>query len=297
MHTMPPGRAVGGSGALTQALAERLRRTGGTIRLGDGAARITHGSGGVTGVVTESGEHVAARAVLAGCHVLTTLELLGDEQLLTRGRRAIRVGNGLGMVVRLGTSGLPDYPGARPPYSPYSALQLIATDRAQLRAAHGAHAGGRTPTHPPVLLMTFSAIDPSIAPPCRHNITAWSQWHPYDLADGHRWEQIAEREADRIVAQVERVAPGFTATIEHRHVQTPRDLERELGLRRGNVMHVQMGLDEMFAYRPLPELSGYRTPVRGLYLTGASTHPGGGVFGASGRTAARVLAGDRRRWR
>jgi phytoene dehydrogenase-like protein len=81
-------------------------------------------------------------------------------------------------------------------------------------------------------------------------------------------------------------------------VQSPLDLERELGLRRGNVMHVGMGLDSMFAYRPLPELAGYRTPVRGLFLTGASTHPGGGVFGASGRTAARVvLASARRRWR
>ena len=80
-------------------------------------------------------------------------------------------------------------------------------------------------------------------------------------------------------------------------MQTPLDLERELGLRRGNVMHVEMGLDSMFAYRPLPELAGYRTPVRGLFLTGASTHPGGGVFGASGRTAARVVLANRRRWR
>jgi phytoene dehydrogenase-like protein len=79
------------------------------------------------------------------------------------------------------------------------------------------------------------------------------------------------------------------------HVQTPPDLERELGLRRGNVMHVEMGLDSMFAFRPLPELAGYRTPVRGLFLTGASTHPGGGVFGASGRSAARVLMADRHR--
>ena len=76
-------------------------------------------------------------------------------------------------------------------------------------------------------------------------------------------------------------------------MQTPLDLERELGLLRGNVMHVEMGLDEMFGWRPLPELAGYRGPVEGLYLCGASTHPGGGVFGASGRSAARVLLGDR----
>ena len=100
-----------------------------------------------------------------------------------------------------------------------------------------------------------------------------------------------------MIAQVDAAAPGFSDTIEHVHVQTPVDLERELGLRRGNVMHVEMGLDSMFVYRPLPELAGYRTPVRGLYLTGASTHPGGGVFGASGRTAANVLLAGRRRWR
>jgi len=137
----------------------------------------------------------------------------------------------------------------------------------------------------------------TIAPPGRHNVTAWAQWHPYELAGRQSWDDIGAREADRIVAQVEKVAPGFTSTIEHVHVQTPLDLERELGLRRGNVMHVEMGLDAMFAYRPLPELAGYRTPVRGLYLTGASTHPGGGVFGASGRTAAGVVVRDRRRWR
>jgi phytoene dehydrogenase-like protein len=145
--------------------------------------------------------------------------------------------------------------------------------------------------------MSFSAIDASIAPSGRHNISVWAQWHPYELSDGTRWADIAAREADKIVAQVERAAPGFTGTIEHLHAQTPDDLERELGLRRGNVMHVEMGLDSMFVYRPLPELAGYRTPVRGLYLTGASTHPGGGVFGASGRTAARVMLAGRRRWR
>ena len=179
----------------------------------------------------------------------------------------------------------------------HSAMQLIAPSRAHLRRAYGEFGAGHPPAEPPVVLMSLSAVDPSIAPPGRHNITAWAQWHPYELAGGESWDDIGAREADRVVAQVEKVAPGFTSTVEHVHVQTPPDLERELGLRRGNVMHVEMGLDSMFAYRPLPELAGYRTPVRGLYLTGASTHPGGGVFGASGRTAARVVVRDRRRWR
>jgi phytoene dehydrogenase-like protein len=296
MHKVPPGRAVGGSGALTRALAERLRRLGGTVRLGDGAAAITRSGDRVTGVATESGDHVAARAVVAGCHVLTTLELLGDEALLARATTAVRVGNGLGMVVRLGTTALPRYPSAAPA-APYGAMQLLAPSRNHLRRAYGEFTAGRTPAEPAVLLMTFSALDPTIAPPGRHNVTAWAQWHPYELSTGERWDDIAAREADRIVAQVERTAPGFASSIEHVHVQTPLDLERELGLRRGNVMHVEMGLDSMFSYRPLPELAGYRTPVRGLFLTGASTHPGGGVFGASGRTAARVVMSQRRRWR
>jgi len=296
MHKVPPGRAVGGSGSLARALAERLRRLGGTVRLGDGAAAINRSGDRVTGVTTGSGERITARTVVAGCHVLTTLELLGDDTLLRRGTTAVRVGNGLGMVVRLGTTALPVYPSAGTS-PPYSAMQLLAPSRNHLRRAHGEFTAGRTPTEPAVLLMTFSAMDPSIAPPGRHNLSAWAQWHPYQLSTGEHWDDIAAREADKIVAQVESAAPGFTDTIEHLHVQTPLDFERELGLRRGNVMHVEMGLDSMFSYRPLPELAGYRTPVRGLFLTGASTHPGGGVFGASGRTAARVVMAQRRRRR
>jgi phytoene dehydrogenase-like protein len=294
LHRLPPGRPVGGSGALTAALAERLRRLGGRLRTGDGAARITRAGDRVTGVLTESGEHLPARAVVAGCHVLTTVSLLGDEALAGRARRAVRVGNGIGMVLRLGTTGLPRYPSSADG-AEHPALQLLAPDRAHLRAAYGEFSAGRTPTRPAVLLMSFSGLDPSVAPPGRHNVTVWAQWHPYALAGGERWAAIADREAEKVLAEVEAAAPGFTSTVEHLHVQTPVDLERELGLLRGNVMHVEMGLDAMFAYRPLPELSGYRTPVRGLYLTGASTHPGGGVFGASGRTAARVALRDRGR--
>ncbi|MGH8969148.1 MAG: phytoene desaturase family protein [Actinomycetes bacterium] len=295
LHKVAPGRAIGGSGALTAALAERLRRLGGTLRPGDGAAAITRSGDRVTGVRTESGDHVGARAVLAGCHVLTTLELLGDETLLRRAT-AVRVGNGLGMVVRLGTTALPHYPSAADA-SAYASMQLLAPSRTHLRAAYGEFTAGRAPTEPAVLVMTPTALDPSIAPPGHHTVTAWAQWHPYELSTGERWDAIARREADKVIAQVDAVAPGFSSTIEHLHVQTPPDLERELGLRRGNIMHVEMGLDAMFVYRPLPELAGYRTPVRGLYLTGASTHPGGGVFGASGRTAARVMVAQRRRWR
>jgi phytoene dehydrogenase-like protein len=298
MHRLAPGRAVGGSGSLSVALAERLRQLGGTLRLGDGAARIVVRDGRARGVVTEGGERIAARAVLAGCHVLTALGLVGDAALPTgfgeRARATIRTGNGIGMVVRLGTSALPRYPGAIGGRE-HHALQLLAPSRRFLREAHGAFVAGRPPDRPAALAMAFSGIDPSIAPPGKHNVTVWGQWHPYALADGGSWDAIREREGAKLVAAVDRMAPGFADAVEHAYVQTPLDLERELGLVNGQVMHVDMSLDQMFSWRPMPELSGYRLPADGLYLTGASTHPGGGVFGASGRTAAQVLLADRRK--
>ncbi|WP_067655206.1 phytoene desaturase family protein [Nocardia harenae] len=293
MHTLPPGRAVGGSGALTAALAARLRADGGELRTGDAVAALRRAGDGWV-VRTESGAVVHARTVVAGAHVLETLELLGaggfDAAPLDDWRRRIRVGPGIGMVVRLGTTALPRYPGAAQADSA-SGLQLLVRDRRALRGAHGAALAGELPPRPVVLAMSFSALDPSIAPPERHQLSLWAQWHPYRLADGD-WDAIGEREADRIIAELEGFAPGFAATIEHRYTQTPLDLERELGLRGGNVMHVEMSLDQMMMWRPLPELATGTVPgAPGLYLTGASTHPGGGVSGAAGRRTARAVLG------
>ena len=301
LHRTPPGHPVGGSGMLSVALARCFESHGGTLRLGDGVARIATRGGRVLGVETDSSERIGAAAVLAGCHVLTTFDLVGWDRLpaafARRAQRAIRVGNGIGMVVRLATNDLPRYPagaGGRE----WRALQLLARSRQQLRAAHADFSAGVPPRDPAVLVMTFSAFDDTIAPPGKHNVTVWGQWHPYELTNGERWDDIAQREGAKLVQSVDDAAPGFAASVEQMHVQTPPDLERELGLRRGNVMHVEMTLDQMFAWRPLPELARYTTPVDGLFLTGASTHPGGGVFGASGRSAARVLLNARTsRWR
>jgi phytoene dehydrogenase-like protein len=299
LHRVPPARPKGGSGMLTAALATRLSSYGGSLRVGDGAVRITTDATGVSGVLTASGAHLAARTVVAGCHVLTTLALVGDDALPPglgeRARRTVRVGNGIGMVVRLATTDLPRYPAAAPDGSTYRALQLLAPSRLTLRTAYGDFLAGVPPRAPAALAMTPSAFDDTLAPPGRHTVTVWGQWHPYELAGGASWADIGERAGADLVAAVEAVAPGFAASVQHMHVQTPVDLERELGLLRGNVMHVEMALDAMFAWRPLPELAGHRIAgLPGLYLTGASTHPGGGVFGASGRTVADVILADRK---
>jgi phytoene dehydrogenase-like protein len=292
MHLLAPGHPKGGSGMLSEALVTRLQSYGGRVRLGDGAAGITRTGGRVTGVVTDSGAHLRAGTVVGACHILETLELLDDTALLDGARRRIRVGNGIGMVVRLATSDLPRYPTATE--ETYRSLQLLAPSRQALRRAHGQWAAGLPPSEPAALAMTFSAFDDTLAPTGKHTVTVWGQWHPYALSNGEQWESIAEREGTKLVHAVDRVAPGFASSVDKMHVQTPLGLERELGLRQGQVMHVDMALSSMFLWRPTPELAGYRVPgVEGLYLCGASTHPGGGVFGASGRSAARAVLHDR----
>jgi len=294
LHEAPPGHPVGGSGGLTDALRRRLEADGGRVVLGDGAARLLVEDGRAAGVETASGRRIRAGAVLAACHIGVTRALAGDAAPPALADADPPLGNGFGLVVRALTDAVPSYPGV-PPAVATTGLQLLCTDRADLAAAHGDWAAGRLPRTPVALAMSFSATDDTLAPPGRHVVTIWGQWYPYDMADGGHWDALADAEAQRLVAAVDRFAPGFAASVQRLYVQTPLALERELSLPRGNVMHVEMGLASMFGLRPTPALSGYTVPgLPGLYLAGASTHPGGGVSGNSGRTAARLLLADRR---
>ena len=299
LHDIPPGHPVGGSGGLTAALRRRLEADGGRVVLGDGAARLLtrdDGAGDVraAGVETVSGRRVHADAVLAACHIQVTRMLAGDDAPPALADADPPLGNGFGLVVRALTNAPPAYPGV-PAELSLGGLQLLCTDRAELAAAHGDWAAGRLPRVPVPLGMCFSASDDTLAPAGQHVVTIWGQWYPYALADGADWNSLAEAEARRLIDAVDRYAPGFAASVQRLYVQTPLALEQELSLPRGNVMHVEMGLASMFAFRPTPALSGYTVPgLPGLYLAGASTHPGGGVSGNSGRTSARLLLADRR---
>lgn len=297
-HDIPPGRAIGGSGALTEALLRRLAADGATVTLGSPATALTRCGDHWRIETNRDGnrETQCTRTVIAACHVLTTLDLLGaggyDGDVLARWRRSIAVGDGIGMAVRLGTTDLPAYrdlPSDLPAHGVHSGLGLLVTDRAQLRRAHAAASVGELPPRPACVAMSYSAIDPTLAPPDRHLVTIWAQWHPYRLADATDWTQAATRAAADVYAEIDRYAPGFSTHIEHSHIQTPADLERELGLLGGNIMHVDMSIDQMFFWRPHPDLSAHRVPgADGILLAGASTHPGGGVTGASGRIAAHL---------
>jgi phytoene dehydrogenase-like protein len=313
-HRSGVKRAVGGSGALTDALVRLIVEHGGEVHPATPVRRIVVEGGRAVGVEVAEGtepglplgaappppagpvRRVAARAVLAGCHVVTVFgRLLADAPEAAEMRERVmklRVGNGFGMILRCATSELPAYAGAPADGSPgpmHRGLQLLCPPAPFLDHAYADFARGEPARDPAVVAMTWTAVDPSLAPAGKHLLFAWAQYHPYALAGGARWDDVRERETERILAAVGRFAPNVPGCVEQVYTQTPADLEREHGLFNGNVMHLEMSLDQMFFLRPTPELAQYRTPIGGLFLTGASTHPGGGVFGASGRSAARVV--------
>ncbi len=300
LHRSGAKHPRGGSGMLTQAMQRCLEHYGGEVRLDAEVERIEVAGGKVRGVRLTSGERIAARSVVSNAHVQTTLlKLVGAEQLpgdLGARVSRLRVGNGFGMTIRCAADALPDYlaaPSGGKPHPSHHGLQLLCPSLDYLNRAYEDYRRGVPAENPALIAMTFSAIDPDVAPPGKHTLFLWAQYHPYALSNGEHWDDIREREADKLLEVLYRYAPNMRGAITNRYIQTPLDLERTLGLVRGNVMHLEMSFDQMFAFRPLPELSAYRVPrIEGLYLTGASTHPGGGVFAASGYNTAHVLLRD-----
>jgi len=291
VHETGAKRARGGSGMLTVALRRAFEAMGGIVLTDAPVERIMMENGRAEGVIV-GGQTYSARAIVSACHVLTTFQKLLSPEDLPRdlGRRldALNVGNGFGMTVRCAASELPDY-GAGQPHQVHQGMQLLCPTAEFLTDAYADYVGGFPSRKPPVLAMTFTALDDTLAPLGKHIIQLWSQYFPYARADGRSWDETREAVADSICETLYTYAPNMRGAMEKRFIQTPLDLERTLGLLRGNVMHLEMSLDQMFSFRPLPELSEYKTPIPGLFLTGASTHPGGGVFGASGLSAAQIV--------
>ncbi len=298
-HTTGCWRPRGGSGMLTQALARCLESHGGVVRTDAAVAEILVRGGVTRGVRLASGEQIAATCVISNAHVQTTLlDLVGADKLppaLTRKIQTLRIANGMGMTIRCTADALPSYT-ALPmagdqANETHPGMQMLCPDMVTLRRAFHQSEMGHTPDVPLVLGMTPTAMDPELAPPGKHIFNIWAQWHPYALADGAQWDDaLREREAEKLLAVVEQYAPGFRQHISGIYIKSPVDLERIGGLLRGHLMHIDMTLDQMFMFRPVPELANYQTPIAGLWLTGASMHPGGGVSGAPGYiTAHEVL--------
>lgn len=299
LHQSGAKHPKGGSGMLTQAMKNLIESYGGTVFPDHPVSKIEISDGIAKGVHTVQGEYYSADLIVSNAHVQTTmLQLVGKEHLsdsLFKKVEDIQVGNGFGMVIRCAVDELPQYEACPGDPIVHNGMQLLAPSLDYMNRAIGDYIKGCPPSEPAVLAMTFSKIDPDVAKDGKHTLFAWAQWHPYQLSNGEHWDDIREREAEKIYRVVERYAPNMKGKRIDWYIQSPLDIERKHGLLKGNVMHVEMNFDQMFMFRPTPELSNYETPIKNLYLSSASCHPGGGVFGAAGYNAANIILNKRNR--
>ncbi len=289
-HVGGVARPRGGSGGLSLALVKAIEAKGGKVHLSSPVSKIQVLANRAVGLELEDGQTVSARAIVSGSHIQKTLGMLPWDKV-PQAAKGLRVGNGFGLVLRLGLSEKIRYQ-THPGDESRIGLGLLITDEMQLNRAYGDYYSGEPTRDPPLVAMSFSAVDNTLAPPGGETLWLWAQYYPYKLASG-TWETRAAEAREGVIKSFERYDPDIRQKIQAELVQTPLWLETEFAMPAGNVMHLEMTPDQMFSMRPWLGAHEYKFPgVKGLYLTGASTHPGGGIMGASGRNAARVLLKD-----
>ena len=293
------GHSVGGMGAITQIMARVVTAMGVEISLEAPVASVLVDGDRAVGVRLESGEEVMGGAVIANVGPRLLYERLMDPADLPadfRKRiRAFRTGSGT-FRMNVALSGLPDFtclPGEGEHHR--SGIIIAPTLDYMDRAFMDAKRDGWSKA-PIVEMLIPSTIDDSLAPPGCHVASLFCQQFAPDLPDGRSWDDAREAAADSIIATVEAHAPGFARSVIARQIHSPLDLERKFGLIGGDIMHGNLTLDQMWAARPVLGHGAYRGPVKGLYMCGSGTHPGGGVTGAPGHNAARAILKDHALW-
>ncbi len=299
------GHARGGMGAITQAMAAECAARGVTLRTEATVARVIVDAGKATGVELVDGEIVRARRVVANVNPkLLFRRLVAPEHLPSDFLARIegyRCGSGT-FRMNVALSELPDFAvlrGAQAQPHHGSGIVIAPSLAYMERAYFDARTHGWSAA-PIVEMLLPSVVDDSLAPPGMHVASLFCQHVHPDLAQvrpGQTWDDARDEVADLMIETVDRVAPNFRASVLGRRALSPLDLEREFGLTGGDIFHGALVLDQLFSARPVLGHGNYRSPVRGLYMCGAGTHPGGGVTGAPGHNAAREILKDRRRRR
>ncbi len=288
------GFVRGGMGALTDALSRSARAHGAEIRTGAEVSRIEVRDGVAKSVVLANGDVYAARVIVSNADPKRTfLSLVGRAHLPDE--FAAQVDGfrceGSSFKINLALGELPSYtalPGAAPgPQhrgTTHICESLDGLERAWDQAKFGA------PSDEPLLEITIPTLyDPSLAPAGKHVLSIFAQYAPYRLREGAWTDATRQAFVDRCIDLLAQYAPNIRGAIEGVHALSPLDLEREFALTGGNIFHGDLGLDQLFAFRPVPGWARYATPIDNLYLCGSGTHPGGGVTGAPGHNAAKQI--------
>ncbi len=289
-----PRLVRGGLGSLASALASAARAAGVEIRTNAEVRRIQVKNGRATGVMLASGEELQADAVVSNSDPRRTLLGLIDPMELEPGFLA-RVRNfraaGTMAKINLALSALPTFAALPGDVRALGGFIHIGPELDYLERAFDASKYGRWSPHPYMEITIPSLTDPTLAPPGAHVMSITAQYAPYQLRDAS-WNDVSEDFADAAIDVLAQYAPEVKACILFREVITPVDLESRYGLTGGHIFHGELALDQLFTMRPLLGWARYRTPVAGLYLCGAGTHPGYGVSGLSGMNAAREILKD-----
>ena len=298
-HSAGPATFVrGGPGALTAALADAARSLGAEVRTDAEVARIDVRDGRATGVVLASGERIGARAVVSNADPKRTfLSLVEPTELDPDFAHRVRSYRSSGAVgkVNLALSGLPKFRGVNGDGGRLLAGRLhVGPEIDYLERAFDAAKYGEFSPKPWCDVAIPTLLDPSLAPAGAHVMSVTVQYAPEKLR-GAEWADRRDPFGDAVVATLAEYAPDLPSRVVARQVLTPRELESEYGLTGGHIFHGEQSLDQIFAMRPFLGWARYRTPIAGLYLCGAGTHPGGRVTGAPGANAAREILEDLRR--
>jgi phytoene dehydrogenase-like protein len=255
-------------------------------------------AGEVRAVRLIEGEEIEARTVVAACDPQTTfLRLLDPDVLPSKIREAIKrlqIANGVAMKV--------DYLINQPPaWKAHPLANREERERATvyvcpsidyLEAAYGDYHSKRNPRMPALMMSAPSVADSSLVDEGLHLLTVETRYTPYALDGGSAWSAIRQEEGEQLFEFVQQYAPNLAGAKQLQIVQTPEDLERDLALPQAQLTHIDQTASQSLSRRPIPGLADYRAPISGLYLTGAGTHPGGGVWGAPGRNAAHEILAD-----
>jgi phytoene dehydrogenase-like protein len=292
----------GGMGGVSGALARAARMFGAQIRTDAEVAQIRTSGGRVTGVTLASGEAIDAPLVVTTAHPqISFLRLLDPAELpaeFVADIRGWRSRSGT-VKINLALDRLPVFTShPEPDPQVYGGTIVLAESLDDIETAYQQAVAGEPAWLPFADICIPSVFDDSLAPASKHVMSMFTQWVPSGYADAPHEAEL-EAYADRVLARVEKVAPGFTASVLHRQVIGPHRMQEEYGLVGGNIFHGELSLGQMFHARPAAGYADLRTPVRGLYQAGSATHGGGGVTGIPGRNVVRQILADRRteRWR
>ncbi len=287
-------------GAITQTMRQACEEAGVAILTEAPVSQVLVDGGRAVGVRLESGAEVIGHAIVSNVGPRLLYDWLIDPADLTpefrRRVKGFKVGSGT-FRMNVALSDLPRFTCLPEPGEHHQSGIIIAPTLDYMdRAYTDAKQTGMSKA-PIVEMLIPSTVDDSLAPAGAHVASLFCQQFAPELPDGVSWDDAREEAADLIIDTVERWAPGFKSTVIARQIHSPLDLERKFGLIGGDIMHGNMSLDQLWSARPILGHGAYRGPLKGLYMCGAGTHPGGGVTGAPGHNAAREILADGSLWR